>query len=184
MSDTFPDARRRVTPSLLALCTFFFILGGLAASCGSPIKSEAQFTVRSVKALEARAIDEARKWRSDAYLSRVSVYALAVDSRTPPATDDLLSFLFRSRNDLQHYYEVAFEADDRIQLREWLISDPHSADYVPIEPTDWIIDSVDAWRIAQENGGNEFLRKNQVGFLSTFLSLERWDPPGRGSVLW
>ena len=183
MSDTLQDARRRVMPSLLALFTFFFTLGGLAASCSGPIRSETQFTVRSVKTLEPRAIDEARKWKADAYLSSVSIDALALDLRTPSATADLLSFLFRSHNDLQHYYEVAFQLDDKIRLREWSISDPNS-DYVPIEPTDWTIDSVDAWRIAQENGGNEFLRKNQTRFLSTFLSVERRNPPRSGSVLW
>ena len=183
MSDTFPDARRRVTLSLLTLCTFFFILGGLAVGCSRPNKSEARFTVSSVKTLEPRAIDEARKWRADAYLSSVSMYALAVDSRTPPATDDLLSFGFESRSDPQHSYEVAFLLNGKIELRDWYISRPY-LDFVPIEPTDWTIDSTDAWRIAQENGGNEFLRKNQTGVLSAFLSLERWNPPRSGSALW
>ncbi len=183
MPATLQDTRCRVTSSLSALCIFFLSLGGLAAGCNRPIKSETQFTVRSVKTLESRAIEEAKKWRADAYLSSVSLYALAVDSRTPIAYADTLSFLFRSRDDLQHYYDVAFLLDGKIELREWLISDPNS-DYVPIEPTDWTIDSTDAWRIAQENGGDEFLQKNQAGFLSTFLSLERWNPPRSGSALW
>jgi hypothetical protein len=112
MSATLLDTRCRVTQSFSALCISFLLLGGLAAGCGSPLKNETQFTVRSVKTLEPR------------------------------------------------------------------------LDFVPIEPTDWAIDSTDAWHIAQENGGNEFLRKNQTGAPDAFLSLERRNPPRSGSTLW
>ena len=183
MSTTLHDTKCRLTSSLSALCIFFLLLGGLAAGCDSPFKNEAQFTVRSVKTLESRAIEEARKWKADAYLSSVSVHTLALDSPTRTAYADTLSFTFESRSDPQHSYGVGFLLDDRTELLEASSSRPY-LDFVPIEPTDWAIDSTDAWRIAQENGGNEFLRKNQTEFLSTFLSLERRNPPRSGSVLW
>jgi hypothetical protein len=159
------------------------LLGGLAAGCGSPIKNATQFTVRSVKTLEPRAIDEAKKWKADAYLSSVSVSTLALDSTTRTAYADTLYFTFGSHSDPQHSYGVGFLLDDRIELLEAFISRPY-LDFVPIEPTDWTIDSTDAWHIAQENGGNEFLRKNQAGAPDAFLSLERRNPPRSGSTLW
>ncbi len=183
MLDALRVARCRVIPSFLALCQFLLVLGGLVSGCDSTIKNETQFTVRSVKPFEHRAIDEAKKWKADAYLSSVSVDALALDSRTPPAAPDLLYYLFRSRNDLQHTYSVAFLLNGRIELWEGLIFDPNS-DYIAIEPTDWTVDSTDAWRIAQENGGSEFFPSIQTGALHAFLELERRNPPRSGPVLW
>ncbi len=172
-----------MTPSLSALCISLLLLGSLVTGCNGPVKNQATFTVRSVKMLEPRAIQEAEKWKTDAYLSSVSVNALALDSRPPLAYADTLSFGFESPSDPGHSYEVAFLLNDKIELREWSIPNPHT-DFVPIKPSDWTIDSTDAWRIAQENGGEQFLREHQADSPDTFLILERRNPPRSGPLLW
>jgi hypothetical protein len=152
-------------------------------SCSSRVKIGEQLTVRSVKSLEPSAFAEARKWRPDAFLSRVTVNPIKPDSGTRSPYADILAFDFRSDSETQHSALVEFRLDGGVGLTEWFTVSPY-LDYVPIEPKDWTIDSIDAWRIAQENGGSEFFLRNPAASAFAYLTLERQTPPRSGPVLW
>ncbi len=182
-SATSIGKKRHVGRSFPILCLLLVLLGGWTASCGGPVHSEPQLTVRPIKELEPKAIAEAREWKPDAYLSRIYVEPIIAGSQTPLPYGDLLGFDFESQSDPQNNCLIEFRLDGRTQVTPGFVSNPY-LDYVPIEPADWTIDSTEAWRIAQENGGSEFLRKYSQAASHVTLTLERQNPPRSGPVLW
>ena len=184
-----PSTWSRVRSVLLIM------LLSLGFGCSSPIRNPSpedltpsmpqglNWTVRHVKTLEQQAREDAKKWQPDAILVSVTVNALVMGSATPFPMADLLSFEFRSNQDSHTSHIVGFLMNDTIKVREPPLTNPNF-DYNPIEPTDWVLDSTDAWQIAQQNGGSDFLKRNELSGARVVLKLGRSLPPRNGDVLW
>lgn len=144
-----------------------------------------QGTPQSVKAFEQRAMEAAKQWRPDAYT--IGAHAIVPASR-PDGTFTIrgrVTFDFRSKTDAQHSYLVGFDSKGALDVFEFSDTVPQS-DVLPIESSDWLLDSTDAWRIVQANGGAALLEKyrQQTADMRCALSLQRWNPPHTGRVLW
>lgn len=170
-------------PMLPAIYLFILFVVVSTCGCSTPVRSEPRVTVRSAKELEKHAIEESKKWRTDAFLTRVYIGAPTLDPPQDPMWSPEVSFDFHSWSDHLHSYTIDFHLDGRIVSREWPIF-VYLFDYVPIEPTDWLIDSTDAWRIAWANGGKDFALKYPTAIQTALTMMERWDPPRSGTVLW
>ena len=117
-----------------------------------------------------QALDKARQWRPDAHLDLIST------SPAPSAlTMDLpyLCYFFDSRAAETTFYEVCLRQGT---WRGEAVSEAGSSvTYPPIKREDWALDSVDAWAIAEANGGEDFLLKHQdpLTMMAITLSHER-----------
>jgi len=108
----------------------------------------------SVKEFYPQALAEARKWRSDAYMVYASIHirrssvlgSFAFDSESNPE----VGFLYRIREVDDGFQTETKEVDASGRMK----SDP------TIEPDEWELDSLEAARIAYENGGREFLKEH------------------------
>ena len=144
-----------------------------------------QGTPQSVKAFEQRAMEAAKQWHPDVYMT--GAHAIVPASR-PDGTFTIqgrVTFDFRSKADTQHSYLVGFDSKGVLDVFEFSYTVPQSDD-LPIESGDWPLDSLDAWWIVQANGGNALLEEyqRQTIDMRCALSLQRWNPPHTGRVLW
>jgi len=148
-----------------------------------------QGTPQGVKAFEQRAMEAATQWRSDAYMT--GAHAIIPASR-PDGTFTIRSrvtFDFRSKADAQHWYGVDFDSKGALDVFEFSYTVPQSDD-LPIESSDWPLDSVDAWQIVLADGGSTLLEeyRPQTIDMHCSVTLQRWSPQlkpsGIGRVLW
>lgn len=115
-------------------------------------------------------MDEARQWKPDAHLGRIgaSPAASALIMQMP-----YLCYYFESASAESEFYEV------RLRHGTWrgeaVSKAASSVTYPPIKREDWTLDSVDAWAIAQANGGEDFLLRHQdpLTMMAITLSHER-----------
>ncbi len=140
---------------------------------------------QSVRAFEQRALETATRWRPDAYLAGASVI---VPASRPDGTFTIrgsVSFDFLSRADVEHWYTVNFDSQGTLKVFEFP-SRMTQFDVLPIESSDWPLDSIDAWRIAQANGGSALLQEyeEQTVDMRCLAVLQRWNPPYSGRVVW
>lgn len=114
--------------------------------------------------------DQAREtavnWQTDAYLVRVSAIPASSASRFGPA----LTFMFGSPSAphstyVLHLLQGTWEST---VLRKGAGEDMGW----PIKPEDWPVDTVDAWSIAQANGGRDFLAAHRSSQTSKMLILK------------
>ncbi len=141
----------------------------------SPTPEPPDFTVRSVKALEAAAIEKARAWRSDAVLKDISMTSARIDKPDAVPIKDYVWFTFASKAYPNERFELTFKQDGAIQSQD-LTWSYQEARPIPIAPSDWTIDSTEAWELALKYGGAEFLRKNKTFYTNGSLSLGRPKP--------
>ena len=98
------------------------------------------------------ALDRAKQWREDAYLSGVFVSPTPSEER---ARKPWLVFDFDSLSTSEGSYVVEFDGE---AWRSWVRElGPHVMRPTPIGRDDWSVDSIDAWSIALANGGEDFL---------------------------
>jgi len=144
-----------------------------------------QGTPQSVRAFEQRATAAAKQWRPDAYMT--GAQAIVPASR-PDGTFTIRSrvtFHFSSKADTRHSYLVGFDSKEVLDAFEY--SDAASpSDDLAIGSSDWPLDSLDTWQIVQANGGSALLEeyRQQTIDMRCALSLQRWNPPHTGPVLW
>jgi hypothetical protein len=124
-----------------------------------------------LRALSARdyypiALEKARQWRPDAYLSDISVDVLAEEEIGRPLR---VSFGFESPSDDRHSLLIFFREDsDEPELESVDHRTPISVRN-PIGSEDWSVDSVEVLAIALDNGGSEFLTKHDPEMMNLYL---------------
>jgi hypothetical protein len=124
-----------------------------------------------LRALSARdyypiALEKARQWRPDAYLSDISVDVLAEEEIERSLR---VTFGFESPSDDRHSLLIFFREDsDEPQLERVEHRTPISVRN-PISSEDWPVDSVKALAIALDNGGSEFLTKHDPEMMNLYL---------------
>jgi hypothetical protein len=132
----------------------------------------------------AEYLDEATRgatdWREDAYLS-------AIDAGAAPATLEgacphgHVIYSFHSPSTPREFYMA-------VLWRGAWTSDTHplgsmEVPSLPIERDEWILDSVDAWRIAQAEGGKDLVRRYGDSDLSILVQLDRFRVGSADDVL-
>jgi hypothetical protein len=168
-----------------ALRTFPFGAGGAAclatlgllaaisalAGCGggsAPADTGSEWIVPSAAEHYEDVLQTARDWKSDAHLISISLSAALPSSRVGP----WISYYFESPSTGSSFFEVRF------MLGEWtsevLHKGPMALTSLPIQREDWLLDSIDAWRIALANGGRDFLLHYQDQAMSKTVGLDHW----------
>lgn len=112
------------------------------------------------------AMARASDWQTDAYLRSVS----AIPASSTTGVGSMVTFMFGSTSAPRSIYvlrllEGAWESS---VLRKGLGESMRW----PIEREDWPVDTVEAWRIAQANGGRDFLLAHRDSLTSKMLILD------------
>lgn len=110
--------------------------------------------IPSVKEFYPQALTEARKWRPDAHMVFAAIHirnsrvlgSFAFDSESDPE----VGFLFYIEGSDEGFQTETKEVDASGRIK----ANP------AIEPDEWELDSLEAARIAYENGGREFLKEH------------------------
>ena len=100
------------------------------------------------------ALQRSRDWKADAYLSTIS---LTPASPAGSGHDAWLTCMFHSPSTPDSFYVVDLFGgtwSSEVAPKGRMAVTP-----LPIEREDWSLDSVDAWDIAQANGGADFLAR-------------------------
>jgi len=160
--------------------SFLLALLLLLAGCGSGAEgTERYYTplwVYSARAVITDAFTLARQWHPDAYLVDIDV-DMAKEGGIMLFP---LDFGFQSPSD--DYHELAVGCSRPGHCSTQVFSHPVAVyQTVPIEPDDFTIDSIEAAKIAQRNGGEEFIKRKNIVM---DVHLERFNPRGKGPVLW
>lgn len=149
-------------------------------SCGESVTDQTPVEVRPVKEYEEHARAIAREWEPDAFLFSVAVKPLSKNLNPRGQTPDRLSFQFVAPNNTWESLAVTFALDGTPEISRWPLADSPN-EYIPIQQSDWTLDSTDAWRIALEEIQETTTRPNEI---NATMHLERWNPPRSGQVLW
>lgn len=161
----FPTRRGAVALSLLCFC---IVACGIVGSCTPehPAPTTDDLLVASAAEQYEEAMERVAGWQTDAYLGSVSAIPASSASRVGSS----LTFMFGSPSApnsvyvldlLQGAWESTVLRKGRGEPMRW-----------PIEPEDWPVDTVDAWHIAQANGGRDFLLAHRDSRTSKMLILE------------
>jgi len=94
-----------------------------------------------------------------------------------------MSFGFESPSDDHHSLLIYFREDTDVPEREIVDHPIPISVRNPINPEDWLIDSVKALAIAQDNGLNKSMAKYDSETASLFLALEERRPIVPGALL-
>jgi hypothetical protein len=173
-------------PRLLAVLLIelaIILLGTTSIGCRVAISDQRPLMIISAKEFENRAIERARSWKPDAFLSSLSISRPIIDSSTKLANNPVVYFTFRSREDFSEVLLIEFQSDEKTVVGKLPEFSPYR-NYVPIESGDWPIDSKDAWPIAWVHGAHAFFLKYPTATNDTIMKLERWEPPRTGPVRW
>jgi hypothetical protein len=164
-----------------ALLTLFVILG-TSAACRTQDDSldvAGDLYVLSATDHYDEAFDSATDWKADAYLISISG---GVGSSESSGGGPSISLYFEAPSAAGSMYEVCLTKDTFTPEVVDLGSDTTLAP--PIERDQWTLDSVDAWSIAQANGGEEYLLHYQGPMTMMVLTLasplrhSRWPESG------
>jgi len=159
------------------------LVGWCAVSCSGATDSGGiadDLCVLSAAEYLEDAIQGAKDWTDDAYLTYVSggPSSLALDDHCSYAN---LTYSFDSPSKPREFY-MTF-----LWRREWTSETHHHSHMavigLPIEREDWALDSVDAWRIAQNHGGREFVNRHVGSDTDIFFQLDRFEVGGIQDVL-
>lgn len=162
---------------LITLCLFLLLI-----ACGTPTPyPDVAARTTSVRALYPAAMELAREWRADAYLTRAHTWFV-------PADDDrseYASFIFRSPSTDLIALHLRYLGHTDSWHDEWLsIANQDPKRYPEIRETDWQVDSTQALDIAQQNGGAIFLGCAAGGDLYLRLDLRRQWMGRRSVTVW
>jgi Tol biopolymer transport system component len=126
------------------------------------------------------AVQRARSWRSDVYLS--SILALPYPSDESDL-EPLLLFQFDSASIGHSFYSVQFNGEAwSSRVMEQSLSEVR---FPPIDRDDWSLDSVDAWNIALAHGGEDFLLDYRDPMTVISVELDYWRAGmGQGGLAW
>jgi hypothetical protein len=148
--------RTREAASTIAILA---LLWACVSGCGTEqhfFDVTGELVVPSAQQHYDEAVRMATDWSADAYLTRVTA-GVASSSGVPP-TGGYLTYMFDSRTSPTEFYVA------RLTGGKWtsdVIDQPAGGTDSPIQPDDWILDTVDAWSIAMASGGEEFLIEHQ-----------------------
>ena len=149
-----------------------FVLCGVAAGCrpnDDLLDVAGELHVVSAAQHYEEALQRATLWQSDAYLSGIVA--------TPGSTAGVghypgLGYSFHSASAPGAFFVANFSADrwsSEVATRDSGVPLP-----LPISRADWRLDSIDAWRIAQANGGSEFLLSHKDPLANMGIALDYW----------
>ncbi len=152
--------------NIVVVLFLFFTLTNCTQRPPQPV----QLRTLSAREYYLIALEKAQQWKPDAFLTNISVRVL---SETDFERQPSMSFVFQSPSD-DHNSLLIFFGEDADVLKEEISyrEDPISVRY-PINSEDWSLDSMNVLRIAQKNGGNEFLNKHDPETAVMSLYLER-----------
>lgn len=167
------STQKSLSQSKSALCLAAFAL--LIVSCGIVgdhteeyyFNATGELLVLSAGQHYEEAMDRARRWKPDAYLSSIS--AGVAPSSNPYAW---LLFMFDSPSTPDSVYELHFIGET--WTSRLLAKGSMTGMASPIKREDWSLDSVDAWSIAQAHGGEDFLLRHQDPTTSMTVTLAYW----------
>jgi hypothetical protein len=155
-------------------------LGFLVLGCGaSTTPSEVMVSTLSIRSLYPEALEVAKDWKEDAYLveaqvsfgeSSVDEYQYAYFSFRSPSTDII---------GLAVWYDPATSS-----FRDEWLSIAKAKRKLPISDSDWPVDSTEALKIVQSNGGKEFLTGRSENDLYLYLRLEKRQNNGQPLTVW
>jgi Tol biopolymer transport system component len=116
------------------------------------------------------ALERAKEWKEDAYLSRISadVGAWTGDGRLVPS----LTYMFHSPTTPDAFYILRLS--DGVWSSEEAEQGRGPLKPAPVDPEDWSLDSTDAWSIALANGGEQFLLQYQDPMTIMSVTLDYW----------
>lgn len=156
----------RINVSLILSCSFWLIL---ATAC-SQTESVADLRTLSAQDMYPLALEQAQQWKPDVYLD-------SIDVQVVPSLDTsvsiMIAFGFESPSEEYHsllvfYRESSGEFENRVVEHTSPIEIR-----TPIEPDDWLIDSLEALSISQVQGGNEYLVSHDLNNTRMALYLQR-----------
>ncbi len=126
------------------------------------------------------ALERAREWRPDAYLSSV----MALTGASENGVDQpFLMYQFHSASTGDSFCSVEFDGESwSSRVTEQSLSAVRPS---PIGRDDWSLDSIDVWSIALANGGEDFLLHHQDPTTSMAVELDYWRASmGIGRLSW
>ncbi|NIN68301.1 MAG: hypothetical protein GTO63_27055 [Anaerolineae bacterium] len=183
----FPAPHRRPRPPprpgarLLGAISALLVVACFASACETEqhfFDVTGDLFVVSAADYYPQAVEKASDWRPDAYLAGISARP------APSASIGLgpsLRYYFESASAESEFYKVSLRHGT--WSAETVPKGASSVTYPPINREDWTLDSVDAWAIAQANGGEEFLLNHQDPLTMMALSLSHERVGDREDVL-
>jgi Tol biopolymer transport system component len=176
--------RQSIEHSLVRLCLILLTLSAtLLPSVGCRTQEDVldvagDLYVPSAADHYPEALDRAMDWKADAHLIHIDSGVGYVDTTHGGPS---ITFYFRAPSAPDSMYQV------RLANEAWTsrVVDLGSGVAVAplIEREQWTLDSVDAWSIAQANGGEEFLFHYHDPMTIMVASLEYWPVRGGEEVL-
>lgn len=161
-----------------------FVIGiAFLVGCGPEIKNDKSLAPRSVRAFETKAMERAKIWKVDAFLVEVIVNVVNTGNQIQPHIPDFLSYEFHSVSNAHQTFSISFSEDGTMNVFEGYLPLPY-LDYVPIQPSDWELDSTEAWEIAQANVGNSLIGVDSGSNIYAIMRLGRENPTRKGQVSW
>jgi hypothetical protein len=183
MSATSPVGKCPRLLAVLLIELLILFVGTMMVSCNGSFEDGQPPAIISAKAIEHSAFEQARTWKPDAFLSSVSIDRPVIVSPNKSANGTVVDFTFRSKEEYSESLSIDIYSNNKIISAKWPEFSPYR-NYVPIESSDWPIDSKDAWQIAWTHGARTYILKYPTAAIVTTMKLERWDPPSTGPVRW
>jgi Tol biopolymer transport system component len=168
---------------LVAGCLILLALLAVLGSVGCRNHEGASDAVGDLRVLSAadhypEALDRARGWKVDAHLISI---AAGVGHASNGLDEPGITFYFDAPSAPNSMYEVDLET------RSWTsrVVDLGSAasNVPPIGREQWTLDSVDAWSIAEANGGEEYLSYHHDPATIMTVILDYWPMRDRTEIL-
>jgi Tol biopolymer transport system component len=157
--------------AFLVLLALLAVLGGTVGCRNQEGVPDALGDLHVLSAADyySEALERAMDWKADARLISIGG---GVGSSTSAGDGPSISFYFDAPSATDSMYEVRVTKDTWAPNVIELGSDTALAP--PIARDQWALDSVDAWNIAQANGGEEYLRHYQGPMTIMVLTLDYW----------
>jgi hypothetical protein len=153
------------------------VIVGCRAEIDSPDLCEELLVVSAAEHYD-EALSGATEWQPDAYLTSI---VGSSNSRSVERDYALLVYTFHSSIDQTSFFVASLLGDAWTSYSEPL--GRMAVNPAPIAREEWILDSLDACEVAQDNGGRDFLARYADSYVSMVVQLDRFEVSGIEDVL-